>query len=135
MPFLEWSSSLSVGLESVDRQHRLLIGCINDLGDAVTQGRGGFMLQRVLERLRNYTRVHFAYEEAMFKVYDYESADDHAAAHAAFVRMLEACEQRHAAGEGRVGEELLLYLSRWLSDHIQVEDRAYARVLKARGAE
>lgn len=56
-------------------------------------------------------------------------------AHDAFVRMIEACEQRHAAGEGSVGEELLVYLSRWLSDHILIEDKAYARALKARGAE
>lgn len=135
MPFLEWSSSLSVGLESVDRQHRLLIGCINDLDDAVVQGHGSFILQRMLERLRNYTRVHFAYEEAMFMVYHYETADEHTEAHHAFVRMIEACEQRHAAGEGRVGEELLDYLRRWLTDHIMVDDKAYARVLKARGAE
>ena len=134
MAFFEWSPVLSVGLDSVDRQHKLLIGYINDLGEAVDRGRSQSALQPVLERLRNYTRVHFAYEEAMFKVYDYASADDHGQAHRAFVRMIEDCERRHAAGEENVGAELLGYLKHWLSDHILVEDKAYAKVLLERGA-
>jgi hemerythrin len=134
MAFFEWSPALSVGLETVDRQHRMLIGYINDLSDAVDKGGNGFAMQKILERLRNYTKVHFAYEEAMFKVYKYEEADDHAHAHRAFVRMIEDCEQRHAKGEQNVGIELLNYLKNWLSEHILVEDRSYAKVLVARGA-
>ncbi|MFZ5637485.1 MAG: bacteriohemerythrin [Pseudomonadota bacterium] len=134
MTYFEWSPGLSVGLESVDRQHRLLIGYINELGDAIDKGRGGFTVQKVLERLRNYTRVHFAYEEAMFKVYRYEQADDHGRAHHAFVRMIEDCERRHANGENNVGEDLLRYLKHWLSEHILIEDKAYAKVLAERGA-
>ena len=135
MAFFEWSPDLSVGLETVDRQHRMLIGYINELSDAVDKGRSGSTLQKTIERLRNYTRVHFAYEEAMFKVYRYEEADDHSHAHFAFVRMIEDCEQRHAKGEQNVGVELLNYLKRWLSEHILVEDKGYARVLIERGAE
>jgi hemerythrin len=135
MAFFEWSPGLSVGLETVDRQHRMLIGYINDLSDAVEKGDGGSGLQKTLERLRNYTKVHFAYEEAMFKVYKYEEADDHGHAHRAFVRMIEDCEQRHAKGEQNVGVELLNHLKNWLSEHILVEDRSYATVLIERGAE
>lgn len=134
MAFFEWSPGLSVGLESVDRQHRMLIGYINELSDAVDGDRSTFVLQKVLERLRNYTKVHFAYEEAMFQVFKYEEADDHGHAHHAFVRMIEDCERRHAMGEANVGEELLKYLKHWLSEHILVEDKNYARVLVARGA-
>ncbi len=134
MAFFEWSPGLSVGLETVDRQHRMLIGHINDLSDAVDKGGSGFALQRILERLRNYTKVHFAYEEAMFKVYRYEEAEDHGHAHRAFVQMIEDCEKRHADGEQNVGVELLSYLKMWLSEHILVEDKAYAKVLVERGA-
>lgn len=134
MAFFEWSPALSVGLDSVDRQHKLLIGYINELGEAVDRGRSPATLKQVLERLHNYTRVHFAYEEAMFKVYRYEAADDHGHAHHAFVRMIEDCERRHAAGEDNVGADLLRYLKNWLSDHILVEDKAYAKVLVERGA-
>lgn len=135
MAFFEWSPGLSVGLETVDRQHRMLIGYINELSDAVDKGGSGYILKKTLERLRNYTKVHFAYEEAMFKVYRYEEADDHGHAHHAFVRMVEDCEKRHAEGENNVGAALLDYLKHWLSEHILVEDMRYAKVLVARGAE
>lgn len=135
MAFFEWTPRLSVGLDSVDRQHRLLIGYINELSDAVEGGRSGNVLQKILERLRNYTRVHFAYEEAMFKVYRYEEANDHAYAHHAFVRMIEECETRQAKGETNVAADLLQYLKTWLAEHILVEDKAYAKVLAERGAQ
>ncbi|TXH72650.1 MAG: bacteriohemerythrin [Lysobacteraceae bacterium] len=134
MAFFEWTPRLSVGIDSVDRQHRLLINYINELDDAVAQGRGSAVLKGMLERLRNYTRVHFAYEEAMFQVYRYEEANDHAHAHHAFVGMIEDCERRHARGENNVGDELLKYLKSWLSDHILIEDKTYAEVLIPRGA-
>ena len=88
----------------------------------------------MLERLRNYTKVHFAYEEAMFKVYRYEEANDHAHAHRAFVRMIEECETRQAKGEASVAADLLKYLKTWLAEHILIEDKAYAVVLVERGA-
>lgn len=134
MAFFEWTPRLSVGLDSVDRQHRLLIGYINELSDAVDDGRSGASLQKVLERLRNYTRVHFAYEEAMFKVYRYEEANDHAYAHEAFVHMIQECETRQAKDEPNVAADLLQYLKTWLAEHILVEDKAYAAVLVERGA-
>lgn len=134
MAFFEWTSELSVGLDSVDRQHRLLIGYINELSDAVDDGRNNLSLQKLLERLRNYTKVHFAYEEAMFKVYGYEEASDHATAHQAFVRMIEECEARQAKGEASVAADLLKYLKTWLAEHILIEDKAYARLLVQRGA-
>lgn len=134
MAFFEWTPRLSVGLDSVDRQHRLLIGYINELSDAVDTGRSSGSLQKLLERLRNYTKVHFAYEEAMFKVYRYEEANDHAHAHHAFVHMIEECETRQAKGETNVASDLLKYLKTWLAEHILVEDKAYAAILVERGA-
>jgi hemerythrin len=134
MTFFEWTPRLSVGLESVDRQHRMLIGYINELNDAVDTGRNGYALPKILERLRNYTKVHFAYEEAMFKVYRYDEADDHSHAHHAFVSMIEDCEARQAKGEPEVAADLLQYIKTWLANHILVEDKAYASVLIQRGA-
>ncbi|MCU0754289.1 MAG: bacteriohemerythrin [Xanthomonadales bacterium] len=134
MPFFEWTPALSVGLETVDRQHRMLIGYINELDDAVQQHRAPDALRRIMAGLRNYTRVHFTFEEGLFKVYGYEAAHDHAAGHAAFVRMLEQFESRQTGGDAAVARELLDFLKHWLSDHILVEDVAYAKVLIPRGA-
>jgi len=134
MSFFEWSPKLSVGLETVDRQHQMLITYINELDDAVRNERSADALRRIMVCLRNYTKIHFAFEEGMFRVYGYEEAEDHAGGHQAFVRMIERFEQRQAVGDSAVAVELLEYLKTWLSEHILVEDKAYAKVLIERGA-
>jgi hemerythrin len=134
MAFFEWTPQLSVGLETVDRQHRMLIGYINELDEAVTQGKHADTLGRIMVGLSNYTKVHFAFEEGMFKVYGYEEAGDHASGHRAFVNLIEDFARRHAEGDSGVARDLLAYLKTWLSDHILIEDKAYAPILIERGA-
>lgn len=134
MAFFEWTPNLSVGLDTVDRQHRMLIGFINELDDAVTQGKHVDTLRRIMFGLRNYTKVHFAFEEGMFKVYRYEQGEDHAFGHRAFIAAIEQFESRQASGDPGVASELLEFLKAWLSDHILIEDKAYAAVLIERGA-
>lgn len=134
MAFFEWTPKLSVGLETVDRQHRMLIGYINELDEALAQGKHADTLSRIMIGLRNYTRVHFTFEEGMFKVYGYEEAGDHAAGHRAFIAMIESFARRQAAGDLGVAAELLEYLKAWLSDHILIEDKAYSAILIERGA-
>lgn len=135
MAFLDWTPELSVGLETVDRQHRMLIGYINELDEAVRRGRASDALRRIMAGLRNYTRVHFTFEEGLFKVYGYEEAVDHACGHTAFVDTLARFEARQATGDAEVARELLDFLKHWLTDHILVEDKAYAAVLLPRGAQ
>ncbi len=134
MAFFEWTPRLSVGLETVDRQHRMLIGYINELDEAVTQGKHADLVRRTMVGLRNYTKVHFAFEEGMFKVYRYEQGDDHAHGHRTFVAAIEQFERRQESGDPGVAVELLEFLKAWLSDHILIEDKAYAAVLIERGA-
>lgn len=134
MAFFEWSAALSVGLETVDRQHKMLIGYINELDAAVASGKGHLVTRQIIANLRNYTRVHFAFEEGMFKVYRYEETADHTAGHHAFVDMIQRFEARSLAADAQVAADLLDYLKRWLTDHILVEDKAYSAVMIERGA-
>lgn len=134
MAFFEWSPKLSVGLETVDRQHRMLIGYINELDEAVSQRKHMDTLRRIMIGLRNYTKVHFAFEEAMFKVYTYEQGADHTHGHRSFVAAIAQFEDRQASGDPAVAVQLLEFLKAWLSDHILIEDKAYSAVLIERGA-
>lgn len=40
MPLIQWNESLSVGVVEIDRQHRKLVELINDLNNAMRQGKG-----------------------------------------------------------------------------------------------
>ena len=60
---LEWTEELSVGVPSIDEQHKVLIRLLNELFDATQAERGQTLLGKVLNELADYTVYHFQYEE------------------------------------------------------------------------
>ena len=37
--FVEWSNELSVGIEEIDAQHKVLVDLLNEIHEAIQQGR------------------------------------------------------------------------------------------------
>ncbi len=60
--FLEWNENLSVGVPSIDEQHKALLALLNELFDSTQAGRGQAVLGKVLKELADYTVYHFKYE-------------------------------------------------------------------------
>ena len=63
MEKLKWDDSLSVNVEIIDDQHKRLIGMINDLQNALQEGRATQALNTILDGLADYTVYHFQAEE------------------------------------------------------------------------
>ncbi len=55
MAFIEWSDTYSVGIRSIDNEHRRLVGLVNKLHDASLQGQGSATAPVVLNELASYT--------------------------------------------------------------------------------
>ena len=66
MPLMEWTDKLSVGVPSIDAQHKKLVSMANTLYDAMKAGHGKEILDETLAGLINYTVTHFKYEEKLF---------------------------------------------------------------------
>ena len=87
MAFMEWSSELSVGLDSVDDQHKWLLDATNRLHDALNQPQTDrAAVAEILEGLMDYTMNHFIMEEELFERFDYPQAARHKAMHDLFTR-------------------------------------------------
>lgn len=71
MPQIEWLDQYSVGVESIDNQHKELFARINKLLDACSQGEGKKVLPEVLDFLGDYVVFHFSTEEKYMKEYLY----------------------------------------------------------------
>ena len=69
MPLIAWDQGFSVGVGSIDEQHKKLIGLLNDLHDAMRFGKGRDVLGKVLAELIDYTAYHFRTEEGLFAKY------------------------------------------------------------------
>ena len=65
MALLTWSSKYSVNVGSLDSQHNVLFGILNDLHEAMMKGQAQKMTGELLGKLVKYTREHFTAEEAL----------------------------------------------------------------------
>ncbi|MDR1647650.1 MAG: bacteriohemerythrin [Zoogloeaceae bacterium] len=136
MPRIEWNSSLSVGVEVIDKQHMRLIDYINELYDAIhsstTVNDKRHRIASVVNDAIDYTESHFGFEETMLEEAHYPYLKAHIRVHQLFVRRMLDYKKRLLKGED-IAQELLETLGRWLINHIKNEDKDYSKWLVDEG--
>jgi hemerythrin len=128
----DWSANYSVGVGSVDAQHQNLFSMGQELHAAMVAGQGKAALARILDRLVQYTTVHFAHEERLMRLYDYPEFEAHRAQHAALTKQVLKFQEDFHAGRVAMSVQLLQFLRGWLQTHIQGSDQKLAPYLKER---
>ncbi len=133
MAFLKWDDSYSVRIVEIDQQHQKLIGMINDLHEAMRQGKGKDILQRILTGLAEYTAIHFATEERYFEQFGYPGAAAHKKEHREFVSKVEDFKGRFEQDKLSMSIEVMRFLRDWLSGHIKGSDAQYGPFFNQKG--
>lgn len=134
MALLTWSSKYSVGVQSMDSQHTVLFGILNDLHAAMMKGEANKIAGAVLRKLLNYTKDHFTAEEAMMAAVGYNGLAQHRIKHRDLCKQVEEFAVRYERGETTLNIQLLNFLRDWLTNHIQREDQQYTPWAKTHGA-
>jgi hemerythrin len=125
---MRWDESLSVGIDAIDNQHREFVDCVSDLERAqALSDRDG--VGRVIKRVINFASTHFAFEEELMERGGYKLRAHHKAAHDDFVRRMREYARRHAQGED-VARRLLSELNSWTTNHMDRDDKDYARSVR-----
>ena len=127
----EWKSEYSVGIGTIDAQHQGLFAMCHDLHEAMRTGQGKDVLARLLDRLVQYTKTHFAHEERLQQMHAYPDFAKHKAEHDALTKKVLAFQEEFSAGRAAMAVDVLQVLTDWLVKHIQRSDFAYAPHLKA----
>jgi hemerythrin-like metal-binding protein len=130
---LRWSSNLSVGLDCIDDQHKMLVDLINELHQAMGNGSGKTAVGGVLSKLVDYTKTHFKFEEDLFEKHGYEETTEHKGVHAKLVGQLADFQEQFKTGESDISIELLEFLKEWLITHIKKTDTRYVPFLRSKG--
>jgi len=134
MPLIEWTAELSVGIDSIDEQHKKLINMINALNDAMLTNSSNELLGKIFTGLAAYTQKHFAYEENMFAEFGYTDSQEHKRQHAELIaQVVELKEKFMENPQGTISADLMLFLKRWLTNHIMRTDKEYAEFLISKG--
>jgi len=134
MPLIEWSKDLTIGIESIDNQHKKLISIVNTLHDAMQSPDSRDVLSNIFRELTSYTQTHFAYEERLFAQYGYQESTEHKRQHAELIfQLLELEEKVGRYQQEDLTQEVMIFLKGWLTFHILETDKAYSGFLIAKG--
>ena len=129
-----WSDNLSVGIQEIDEQHKILIDLLNQLHEAIVNRHAGEVTLGILSRLREYTKTHFTVEESLMRILGYPDYEEHKAHHEKLIAELEAmCDKVERTGSS-ASFELMHFLKKWLTRHIMEEDQLYSPFFLERGA-
>ena len=130
MTMVDWDDSYSLDIPEIDEQHKCLIAIMNELYTALANKSEPQRIGQVLDKLIDYMRIHFAVEEALMRILDYEEYPQHKASHDAIVRQVLAYQAAFRAGDEQVGSQLLEFLKDWLFTHIQQVDQRFGASLR-----
>ena len=88
MEKIQWSNDLSVGVDLIDEQHKMLIDRLNNLSEAIETRQGGMQIAKTLGFLIEYTDFHFSAEMKHMEANGYPGAESHGTKHLEFTDTL-----------------------------------------------
>lgn len=133
MAFIDWDDSLSVKIDSIDNEHKKLIGMINEFYDNVKEESSTELVVKIVRRMREYTQTHFRSEESYMRIYNDPGYLKHKEEHDSFVDKVKDVEERCANGKLVASFEITNFLKKWIRDHIQKTDKQYTQLLLKNG--
>lgn len=131
--FVTWSDAISVGLDEIDDQHKVLVKILNEMYAARMEGKGATVIGNVLDELIEYAAGHFAYEEKAMQESNYSGYDAHKKSHDNIVGQILEYKKNFDKGDFSSSGELMDFLKNWLIKHIQGVDTKYVPSLKTVG--
>jgi len=131
--YVEWKDEYSVGIDSIDQQHKKLLNLINQLQTAVHHSTGEEFEREALDALVDYTRTHFSYEEGLMEDNGYPDFEPHKEQHKAMVKEVEKVLAEYQQDQDTAMANAVEYLKNWLINHINGTDKQYSKFLIDKG--
>lgn len=124
------------GIESIDQEHARLFELAREthnlLNDYLLYDKTE-KLGSLISELIDYTKTHFAHEEAYMESIRYAGIEGHMAQHRKFednLMQFDPDSLEDPESQNEIVEKLLGFLITWLIDHIQKVDMLYVNSLK-----
>ena len=123
MSLIEWDdNTLSVGVDILDNQHKILVGLINKLSKYIENEKPTTAINKLFEELVEYTQYHFNTEETYFERLNNKDLHLHKLQHK---HLLEQLNSFMKQSPPRVTPEILDFLLDWFVIHVQCEDKKF----------
>lgn len=135
MKAVEWTDDLSVGVEVIDEQHKMLIQHLNNLTNAIEQHHGPDKIGATLGFLIDYTECHFSSEEGYMATHGYPELGAHRVQHGQFKTTLSNLEEdfQEEGPTHDLADSIDTLLVNWLINHIRGVDVKFGDFLESNG--
>ena len=135
MATIDWTEKFSVGVKSIDDQHKELFNLLNNFYAGFEKQTPQNKLLSLIKPLADYASMHFAIEEGYMKRCEYPELKEHQLEHQRFIDKVRDYETRHLNGKLIVTIEITNFIRDWLTNHIMVVDKKYSNFLIKKGVE
>jgi hemerythrin-like metal-binding protein len=130
MKNLDWLDDCRTGDDTMDQQYRMIFDYLKELFDAASHNVEREKLLVILDKLRNYTDLHFSEEERDMEAHHYSGYELHKLIHGKLLESLLEIRGKIVDGE-KVDADVKYYLKNWFEIHIKDVDRAYGDFLQS----
>ena len=131
MEKIAWDNNLSIGIESIDSQHKMLIERLQAVTEAIESNQGEGTIAKTLDFLLDYTDFHFSEEEKQMAEHDYPGLDlqkqQHEEFSSAVKKLVEDFEAEGAVKD--IADHIRDFLFNWLKKHIKEVDHQFGQFL------
>jgi hemerythrin len=117
---------IETGVRDLDAEHDLMLGVVRALEKAVASAPRA-QVEALLQQLSEFTRVHFATEEIMMRLYAYPEFARHQLEHAKLIDQIDEVRAAFASGNVQPTRSLATAMQHWFAEHVRTHDHALAR--------
>lgn len=130
-----WDEADSVGVDSIDEQHKQIVAITNRLFQEIIKDTGTESIFEILNEMARYADYHFSYEEGLLKEHGFppDKLEPHLAEHRALTAQVQEFIAKARENDDLIDLEVFDFLRNWMSGHLHKTDKKYAEFLSARG--
>lgn len=115
--------------EQLSGEHRLQLDMLSAIDKSLDEGASVAQIDPLLERLAEYTEIHFSSEQMLMRLYAYPGYQAHLDEHDRTLTWLDAVRAAWRGADRALTQETLRELHHWIEGHIRRADRAFESYL------
>jgi len=128
----KWKDRLNTGIEVIDNQHKRLFEIGTELYNLTSLDDGIDHYDEivvVINKLKDYTKYHFDYEEQRLEKLNYNGLHDHKIEHQRFIDKLNEIEAKDIdINQKQIILDIIEFIINWISEHIVGTDFKYKEI-------
>lgn len=121
---MDWQDEYSLGILEIDNQHKALLRSFSVIEETLRLDQGWSNTHYAIVELIQLARVHFAFEEALMRMFGYPESEAHKKDHQHFMVKLDSVE-RLALNKSSEAE-MVQFLRDGLMTHMLNSDKGFA---------